>query len=190
MSLMRLRDWIIGMCALVSGGAVQAQEANDHYATVGKWEIEADPRRKLCQMYRYYGSTKDDHLEGMIVRYDAAKESVGLTWSTNAPTLFPGDGEIDLLLSFFKEKSIDDSWGGQTFRHYKPEDTRYFASVFTGVKDSNRILRDLAVSELIGLYLGPTLMTALSLDAAGATETLRECTLKIAGQPSPDSLPK
>ena len=182
---MRSRKWVIGMCALLAGGAAHAQAAQEHYATVGTWEIASEPARTVCKMYRFYGSTVQDdnaHEEGLIVRYDAAKDSVWLTWSTTGKTPFFRDGEIDLLLSFLKDKSIDDSWGNQTFRHGKPKDTRYFAHAFTGAKESRRILRDLGSNKLIGLYLGPTLITALSLDATEATATLRECSLKVAGQ--------
>jgi hypothetical protein len=66
-----LRDWIIGACALLTAGTVQAQVADKHYAKVGEWEIAVEPARNLCKMYRYYGSTVDDHLEGLTVRYDA-----------------------------------------------------------------------------------------------------------------------
>ena len=179
--VMRLRNWIVGVCALLAAGAAQAQDAEEHYAKVGAWEIAAEPARNLCKMYRYYGSSVDDHIEGLVVRYDATK-AVWLTWSTDGSTPFPGDGQIDLYLNFLTGKSINEKWGSRTFRHGKPEDTRYFASVFNGSKDSLRILRDLAENDLIGLYLGPTLMTALSLDATEATQALRDCSLKIAGR--------
>ena len=181
--MMSKRNWVIGLWALAAGSAAaQAQATEEHFATVGTWEIASEPARNLCKMYRFYGSTVNSDTEGLIVRYDAAKTSVWLTWSTTGKTPLFKDGEIDLLVSFFKGKGIDDSWGSQTFRHGKPDDTRYFAHTFTGPKDSQRILRDLASNKLIGLYLGPVLMTALSLDADAATESLRQCSIKIAGQ--------
>ena len=187
---MRLRSWIIGSFALLGAGAAQAQGKIEHHVKVGEWEIAAEPERTLCKMYRYYGSSVDDHIEGLIVRYDAAKESGWLTWSTNGSTPFTEDEEIDLFLTFVKGKSLNEAWSARSFHQRKHEDTRYFAHGFHGSKESRRILRDFAESELIGLDLGPVMMTALSLDAAKATDALRECSLKIAASTSPDPLLK
>jgi hypothetical protein len=187
---MKLRNWIIGVAAFSAAGTAQAEEIDGHFATAGGWEIAVEQGRNYCKMYRYFGSTVDTHAEGLVVRYDAGRESVLLTWSTTGTTIFPGDGQIDLLLSFFKGKTIDDSWGSQTFRHAKPDDTRYFNHAFSGPVASKRILRDLGTSKLVGLYLGPVLLTALSLDAAEATASLRQCSLKLADPPSPAQNPK
>lgn len=186
----RLRNWIIGSLALLGAGAGQAQGEVEHHAKVGEWEIAAEPERRLCKMYRYYGSSVDDHIEGLTVRYDAAKESVWLTWSTNGSTPFVKDGAIDLFLNFVKGKSLNESWGSRSFYQEKSEDRHYFAHAFHGSKDSRRILRDLAGSELLGLDMGPVMMTALSLDAGEATEALRECSLNISAHASPDPLLK
>lgn len=183
-----MRDWIIGACALLAADAAQAQVGAEQSVKVGSWEVAAEPAQKQCKMYRYYGSAVDDHIEGLVVRYDAMTEAVSLTWSTDGSVPFPGDGQIGLHLSFFNGKSIDDSWGSRTFRHGKPDDTRYFVNGFDGPKNSPRILRDLARNELIGLYLGPVLMTALSLDASNATEALRKCSASIVGREPPDPL--
>ena len=180
---MKLRNWIIGAAAFAATGTAQTQEMHGHFATVASWEIAVEEGRNFCKMYRYFGSTVDTHTEGLVVRYDAGKESVLLTWSTTGTTIFPGDGQIDLFLSFFKGKTIDDSWGSQAFRHAKPDNTRYFNHAFSGPVASKRILGDLSTSKLIGLYLGPVLLTALSLDAAEATASLRECSLKFAVSP-------
>ena len=182
---MALRNWLIGVVALSAAGTARAQELDRHFATVGAWEIAVEEDRNLCKMYRYYGSTVDSSIEGLVVRYDVGKENVSLTWSTNAPTPFPYDGQIDLLLSFTKGETINDTWGSQTFRHAKSDDTRYFNRAFSGPGASKRILRDLGTSKLIGLYLGPVLLTALSLDAAEATASLRDCSLKLAVAPLP-----
>lgn len=186
---MALRNWLIGIVALSTAGTAQAQKSDGHFATVGTWEIAVEEDRNLCKMYRYYGSTVDASIEGLIVRYDAHKGNVFLTWSTSAPTLFPQDGQIDLLLSFTKGETINDTWGSQTFRHAKPDDTRYFDHAFRGPAASKRILRDLGTSKLIGLYLGPVLLTALSLDAAEATASLRDCSSKLVMAPSPAQKP-
>jgi hypothetical protein len=182
---MALHNWLIAVVALSAAGAAQAQDLDKHAATVGAWEIAVEEDRNLCKMYRYYGSTVDSSIEGLVVRYDAGKETVSLTWSTSAPTLFAYDGQIDLLLSFTKGQTINDTWGSRTFRHVKPDDTRYFNHVFSGPSASKRILRDLGTSKLIGLYLGPVLLTALSLDAAEATASLRDCSSKLVMAPSP-----
>jgi hypothetical protein len=179
-----VKYWIFGVAAMMMAGSAQAQDSVPH-ATLGAWQVAAEPQRGLCKMSRYYGSTKDKHVEGLVIRYHAAKETAWLSWSTDAPTIFTSDGQIDLHLSFVTPKGIDDSWGSRTFRHGQPEDIRYFVNGFTGAKDSQRFLRDLAVNRLIGLDLGPVLLTALSLDAGPAVASLRECAAKVAAVSAP-----
>jgi hypothetical protein len=179
-----VRNWILAAGALLAAGAAQAQADSGHYATVGAWEIAVEPARNLCKMYRYFGSSVDQHTEGLVIRHDSVNDNAGLTWSTDGSTPFPMDGQIALFLDFVKGKSSNGSWGSRSFQHGKPGDTRYFATVFTGARDSQRFLRDVAGNGLIGLSLGPTLLTALSLDAAAATATLGECSAKLAGRPS------
>ena len=180
----------MGALALLGAGAAQAQGEAEQYAKVGEWEIAAESERKLCKMYRYYGSSVDDHMEGLTVRYDAAEDSVWLTWSPDGSTPFVKDGEIDLFLNLVRGQSLDESWGSRSFHQEKREGRHYFGHVFHGPKDSRRILRDLASNEIVSLDLGPVMMTALSLDAGGATEKLRECSLKIAADTAPDPLPE
>jgi hypothetical protein len=38
-----LRKWIVGLFALLSAGAAQAQGDVEHHAKVGEWEIAAEP---------------------------------------------------------------------------------------------------------------------------------------------------
>jgi len=185
-----LLRWIVCVCALLTAGEAQAQAGNRVYAAVGPWEIAAEPADKFCTMSRFYTTSQDGSTEGLAVRFDAAKETVWLRWSTTGSTPFFKDGEIDLFVNFFKDKSMDESWGSRTFRHGKLEDTRYFVNVFNGPAGTRRILRDLAGNKLIGLNLGPVLLTALSLDAGDATETLRRCSTEIAGLPAAVSSPK
>jgi hypothetical protein len=153
---MALRNWLIGVVALSAAGTAQAQKLDRHFASVGAWEIAVEEDRNLCKMYRYYGSTVDSSIEGLVVRYDAGKENVFLTWSTSAPTLFPYDGQIDLLLSFTKGQTINDTWGSQTFRHAKSDDTRYFNHAFSGPGASKRILRDPWQQQAYRIVPGPS----------------------------------
>ena len=44
-----------------------------------------------------------------------------------------------------------------------------------GADEATGVLRDLATSEHVGLFLGPALLTSLPLDAAAAIAKLREC---------------
>ena len=177
----RLSGFVFGAAALLTATAVGAQGKMEHYAKVGAWQIEVEPARKLCKMYRVYGSSVDDHIEALFVRYDATNESVSLRWSTNKPIDLPADGQIEFELNFVKGKSLDQSWGSRTFRYGKPADTYYFDHSFNGAKGSQRILRDLSKNALLGLYFGSTMMTGLLLDAADATQALRECSAKAGG---------
>jgi hypothetical protein len=176
-----MRSWMIGACAVLAGTAAQAQDTSVSYAHVGEWEIATETDRNLCKMYRFYGSTENDDLDGLVIRYDAPAEEVTLTWATTNIPYLPEKGELELYLNFVTGKEFDETWGGRKFRHITSEDTYYLSNVFKGPKESQRILRDLAEKEIIGFDLGPVMLSALFLEAAEATKSLRECSLKLAG---------
>ena len=183
--MLKIQRVLFGLVALLTAGAAAAQEDSEHFAKVGAWEIATEPPQKLCKMYRFYGNKAGDHIEGLVIRYDAAREAVLLTWTTDQMAYLPAAGQLDLYLNFVTGKSIDESWGSRSFRYDKPADTYYFSHAFNGTKDSQRILRDLSKNGIIALDFGPTLLTALLLDASEATAALRECSSKLAGRASP-----
>ena len=176
-----MRRWWIGAYAMLSSVAVQAEAPAATHAIVGAWDILTEPERKSCKMFRVYGSSEDSHVEGLFIRYDAAKEEVWLTWSTDAAIDLPPVGQSPLLLEFVKGKSLNGSWGDRLFQVRKPDATTYVSHSFKGAKNARRMLDHLATSDVFGLSLGTAVITGLSLDASGAVETLRNCSLEIAG---------
>lgn len=185
-----MRNWMIAMCALLSAGAAQGQAVGEPYATIGDWGISADATKKTCVMHRLYGSVVEDEVESVLVIYDAQKEAVALGLASKKMKWLPPEGSLYLDLAFLKGEALDESWGSQSFRYNKPEDTHHFSLVFKGATDAQRILRDLAGNENLTLFFGPKVMTGLPLDASGAVEKLRECSLKLAGRDSHVTLPK
>lgn len=185
-----MRSWIIGVCALLSAGAAQAEAGREPYAKVGAWEITADAAKNLCTMSRLYGMVDAEDTEGLLVIYNAQREGVLLGVASNKLKFLPSSGSLDFDLTFVTGSSLNESWGSRPFEYKKPDGRYLFTHVFTGPADVQRILRDLAGNEILSLFFGPTVMTGLPLDASGAVEKLRECSLKLAGRDFRDPLPK
>jgi hypothetical protein len=183
-----MRSWVIGVFAVLTAGAAQAQD--EHYAKAGEWEVAIEPERQLCKMYRFYGSSDGKGIEGLVVRYDARDEAISLTWTTENMTSFPEESDLDLHLEFVNGKKLNDTWGALAFHYRRPAETHYFSHRFTGTKQSQRFLRDLAGNEIIGFSVGPELLSALFLEASDATRLLRECSAKLVGTDSPDVISK
>ena len=171
---MSKRGWVISVCALLMAGPA---ESEDIYANVGGWEISAQPASHRCLMLHSYRSKDGKKTEDLTVLYAADKEGVLLIWSNDWTTYLPVKGELELGLAFRTGASVDQSWGSRTLHYDKVGDRYLFTRAFTNAEDAHRILRDLASSEHIGLFLGPALMTSLPLDASNAVEKLRECAL-------------
>jgi hypothetical protein len=176
--MMKLRGKILGLCALLTAGAAQAERASEPYGTAGDWEITADNHR-MCGMKRLYGSRVPEDVQGLIVLYDAQRQIASLSWATRKPALPVLSDLLDLNLAFLKRSSMNESWGSQPFQIQKG-DGYLFTHVFKGTTDVQRILRDLASHETIALFLGPSLKTGLHLDASDAVAKLRECASKVA----------
>ena len=172
---MSLRGRILGLCALLMAGAAQAERVSEAYGTVGDWEISAE-NHHMCGMKRLYGSREEE--QGLIVLYDPQRQLVSLNWGARKPPLPPLGDSLDLNLAFLKGSSMDESWGSLPFQTEKG-DGYLFTHIFTGPKDVQRILQDLASNRTIALFFGPTLMTGLHLDAFDAVAKLRECASKI-----------
>jgi hypothetical protein len=177
-----MRGWIIGACALLSAGAAHGKAAGEPYAKVGAWEITAQADKKWCTMDRWYASSDGAEVEGLLVLYDAQKEGVSFTWTSRTTTSLPPEGSLELGLSFQKARSSSRSWRSRAFHYQKLDDTYYFVHVFKKPNDVRQLLTDLAGHANIAMFSGANLMMALSLDASGAVEKLRECSLKLAGR--------
>jgi len=173
-----MQRWVIGVFALLTAGAAQAEEASQTYAKVGGWEISAQPPSHRCVMQRFYGSNDGKKIEGLTVLYAADKEGVLLGWSNDWMTYLPAKGDLELGLAFRKGAAVDQSWGSRSLHYNKVGKDYLFTRVFTGAEEARRALHDLASNEHIGLFLGPTILTSIPLDASEAVEKLRECSLK------------
>jgi hypothetical protein len=172
-----MQRWIIGVYALLTAGAAQAEEADQTYAKVGGWEISAQPPSHRCLMQRFYRSKDGKKTEGLTVLYAADKEGVLLIWSNDWMTYLPVKGDLELGLAFRKGASVDQAWASRSLHYDKVGNDYLFTRAFTGAGEARRVLQDLAVSEHIGLFLGPALLTSMPLDASKAIEKLRECSL-------------
>ena len=172
-----MRSWVIGVSALLTAGVAQGEEAASTYAEVGSWQILAEPPSKRCAMQRSYRSKVGNKREGLTVLYAADKEGVLLVWSNDWMTYLPAKGDLDLGLAFKTGVSVDESWGNRKLHYDKVADLYYFTRAFTDAEEAHRVLDALAANENIGLFLGPTLITNLPLDASDAVAKLRECSL-------------
>lgn len=171
-----MRIMIICATALLSAGAAQGAAPSQSYATVGHWEITAEGNQR-CGMTQLFESKVAEEIQVLSVLYDAQK-GVVLSLATNKPKYLLASGTVFLDLGFMRGSLMDESWGSQKFDYGKAGNTYYLHHVFTGRSNVDRILRDLSSNETVSLFLGPTLMMGLPLNAAGAVEKLRECTLK------------
>lgn len=184
-----MRGRIIGVYALLSAGASQAEPVSEPYANVHDWEITAENHR-ACMMKRFY-VLRDGDEQALVIFYDAQRKAAALGWGTRKPKLPPLSDSLDFGLSFTRKgSSLNETWGSQPFQIEKRVDEYRFSHVFNGSTDSDRFLRDIASSDTIGLWLGPTLMMGLPLSASDAVAKLRECSSKIGEQDTSGRLQK
>lgn len=170
-----MSSWWVGACALLSSVAVQAEASGSTYAKVGAWEISAEPPR--CIMQGFFVSKDGKQVDGITILYAADKEGVLLVWFNNWMTYLPAKGELDLGLVFGKVTSVDASWGSSKLRYEKVGNDYLFTRAFKDAQVADKVLRDFAESQVVGLTLGPTLLTSFKLDASVAIMKLRECSL-------------
>lgn len=170
-----MKAWIVGVYALFSAGALQAQVI-EPFAQVGDWQINVQDGN--CGMMRLYPAVKGGPEEVLIVFYDAQRRTTTFNWGTRKPQFPPLSDSYDLRLKFLKGSSFKDTWGSPAFKVRKSQNGYVFTHVFTGASDSDRILHDLASEPAIVLFFGPALMTSLPLDASEAVTKLRECSAR------------
>jgi len=171
---MRMRGWLFGVCALLVAGPAQSDQI---YSKVDGWEISVEPPSHRCMMQVSYGSKDGKKTETLTILYAADTEGVLLLWSNDWMTYLPADGDLDFSIVFRKGPSVDKYWGSRTFHYHKINNTYAFTLGFKKPEEAHRMLRDIASNDGLGLMLGPVLTTSLPLDAAGAIDKLRECSI-------------
>lgn len=177
-----MRGRIVGVYALLSASVLEAQPVTEPYATSSDWEIRMENHR-ACMMQRAFVIRDSGDEQALVIVYDPQRKAAMLGWGTRKPKLPPLSDSLDFGLSFTRKGgSLNETWGSQPFQIQKVGDEYRFGHVFKGAADSDRFLRDLASSETIALWLGPTLMMALPLSASDAVAKLRECSSKIVEQ--------
>lgn len=180
-----MRGRIIGICALLSASALQAERVSEHYATVGYWEITTE-NHSICVMKSGFPGKVTNDAQALMIGYNAQQKTAAFGWMTEKPRFPALTDSSDFELSFLKGSSLNESWGALPFRNDKSPAS--FIHVFKGPTDSDRFLRDLASSDALVLFFGPVMLTSLPLKATGAVSKLRECSSKIADQGTSDRL--
>ena len=171
-----MKIMILAASALLSAGAAQDAGPGQPYAKVGDWEITAEDDQQ-CSMTQLFESKVAEDVQVLSVLYDA-KKGVVLSLASRKPKYLLASGSAFFELAFIKGKSSDGSWGNRRFEYKKRGNTYYLHHVFAGHTDTDRILGDLSSNEIVSLFLGPTLVMGLPLNASGAVEKLRECVRK------------
>jgi hypothetical protein len=180
--MIQVRTWVFGVFALLSASVAQAERVSEPYAQVGDWGITAE-NHKECGMLRSFGGSGTGESQ-VLVLYDAQRKVVALTWATSQPQL-PTAASLNLYLTFNRKGSLNEKWGSQPFQFTRLMGGYSFTHVF-GSADSDRFLGDIASSDSIALWLGPSLMASLPLDASDAVIKLRDCASKIAENDASD----
>jgi hypothetical protein len=142
--------------------AAEAEASSTAYAKVGPWEISAEAPR--CILQGFFGSESDKKIDGLTI-----------LWSNNWVTQLPAKGELNVGLVFGKGSSVDESWGSSNLSYEKVRNAYLFTRTFTDPAMADKVLRDLADSEFMGLTSGSTLLKSFKLDASEAITKLREC---------------
>lgn len=169
----------MGVYVLLGAGVAHAESVSELYATVGEWEISAG-NHGACVMQRSYLLKDNGDRQTLVVFYDAQKKGAVLGWATQRPELPPLSSSLDFDLSFGRKgSSLNEKWGSQPFQIEKVGNEYRYSHVFKGSADSDRFLRDFGSSELVALWLGPTVMMARYLNASEAVEKLRECSSSL-----------
>jgi len=182
-----MRGRIIGVCALLSASAAQAERVSEPYAKVGYWEITTE-NHSACVMKSLYPGKVADDAEALIIVYSALQKTAVLSWITQKPKLPALTDSLDFELSFLKGRSLNESWGSRPFDIANSAHSYSFTHAFRGATDSDRFLRDLASHDALVLFFGPGMLTSLPLKASDAVTRLRECSSKIVEQDASDRL--
>jgi len=180
-----MRGRIIGVCALLSANAAQAERVSEPYGKVGYWEITTE-NHNICVMKSGFPGKVANDAEALLIGYNPQQKTAVLSWTTQKQKLPALSDSLDFQLSFLKGRSLNDSWGSQPFQIKESAESHSFIHAFRGSTDSDHFLRDLASHDALVLYFGPVMMTSLPLKAPEAVQSLRECASKIAEQDTSD----
>lgn len=178
-----MRSRTIGVFALLSASASQAEAVNAPYATVGYWEITTGNHSTCVMKSGFPGKVAGD-AQALMIAYNEQQKTAVLGWITQKPRFPALSDSSDLQVSFLKGASLNDSWGTLSFDSAKPADT--FIHAFRGATETDRFLRDVASHDALVLFFGPVMVTSLPLKASEAVKKLRECSSKIVEQGTPD----
>jgi hypothetical protein len=140
----KLRSWFVGVCALVSAGAAQAEESSKSYATIDGWEIRAALDKSHCSMESWFSNKETGGTEGLLILYHPHRESIVLSWGTSEDLGVPLYGYVDLAPRFHKPLGSGRSWLKRSFRHRKSfsDGMNYYIHVFKNPKEVRSLLSD------------------------------------------------
>ena len=71
-----MRGRMIGVCALLSASAAQAERVSEPYAKVGYWEITTE-NHSVCVMKSGYPGKDADGDQALMVAYNAQQKTAG-----------------------------------------------------------------------------------------------------------------
>ena len=168
----------MGLCALLSASAAQAEHVSEPYAKVGYWEITTENHATCVMKTGFPGKVAGD-AEALMIAYNAVQKNAVLGWLTQNPKLPALSKSLNFELSFLKGRSLNDAWGSQPFEIQNSPESHNFIHTFRGQTDSDRFLRDLAAHDAVVLFFGPVMLTSLPLKASDAVKSLRECSSKM-----------
>lgn len=161
-------------------GAAQAEESSERYAIIDGWEISAALDKSYCAMEKWYKDSETGGTEGLLVLYDAARESIVLTWGSSTELDVPASGYVDLAPYFMKLGGGSHAWLNRPFRHRQPQNLNYFVHVFKDPKDTRTMLRDFGKYPIFVLYQEGQPVTAIPLGSLDVVDKLEECSTKMA----------
>ena len=173
-----MKNWLFGLCVLLWGGATQAEPVADRYARVGDWEITSDGNKR-CSMSQVFTSALADGVEVLGVVYDAKLDGMVLSWAGNKPKYLLTSGSVDVDVAFIKGSSSNGSWSNKRFDYKKSDGTYYLHHALIGRTVTYDMLHDLASNDIVALFVGPTMITSLPLNATEAVAKLRECATNV-----------
>lgn len=119
-----MRGRMIGVYALLSASASQAERVSEPYAKIGYWAITTE-NHNVCVMKSGYPGKADDD-EALIIGYTAQQKTAVLSGTPRMPKVPALTDSLDLELSFLKGRSLNQSWGSQRFQIAKSADTYSF----------------------------------------------------------------
>jgi hypothetical protein len=176
-----LRGWLVGVCALLSASAAQAEKSTEIYGTVEGWEIRAALDKSYCSLENWFTNNETGGTEGLLILYDPHREAIVLSWGASAGLDVPPNGYVDLAPYFHKPLGSNRSWLKRTFRHrHSPSDgMNYYIHVFKDPKETRTLLGDFSKYPVFVLYREDQVATAIPLGSSATIAKLRDYTTML-----------